>query len=1021
MSRVARAQPDAADRASQSLTVGSEMPPTSPFSALLIDVGRGHRRLDSRRSAPRSLKSVDTRHTVLDWTLHALRAAGIHRITYVGGYQIQKVMKRFGDIRYRFVADWMKGRELAGLRDALASESGPVIVIRADTLCVPHAVACMTSEHETGALASYRSGDHSRFAGLVTIPERREAWMSLLDALLTRQESPEIEHWLDALRTADLPIREVDVDTFACPVLDEVAFARTVFGGKGRTLEQLRSLLRSATVLPQFRFTVTEWEADARLTLARARRELTAERVVVRSSAYAEDGLEASGAGRFLSVLDIPFQDDDALIDAIGRVVGSYRGQARVPHPSDEVLLQPYVGELASSGVVFSRDVETGAPYFVITLDRLSGRSDLVTSGGAGRLDTVVVAHQAGVDHFPQDVRKAVALVRELMELTHLAGLDVEFGIDRDGRTYLFQMRPIPRNARRFELADEDLAEELARCQTFLETHLSRHPLLDGKTTMFGMMPDWNPAELVGAAPRPLALTLLQRLIGDRAWSAARAQIGYRDVRPHPLIVSLVGRPYVDVRASLNSFLPADLDSDIATPWVDACIERLLAQPELHDKLEFDVAVTCLAFDFDTLRPRFLAAGLTEGMVERYRCALLGITDAMLTQTAASLPQQLICLTELERRRERWLAGRKPSVEGALRCAAALIEDAERLGAVPFSIAARYAFVAMSLLRSLECAGVFSSEEMQMLVRSIPTVASDFLRDRTRMEKGVLSLDEFLAAYGHLRPSTFDITSHRYGTAWDKYAGPSDGVSSAYPDITVAMSMLDGKSEAIDRLLRAAGFTATPVQFRDFLLNSIPGRERGKFELSRSIDAALELLVEVGAAFELSRDDLSFLPSDALLQLATHSIGAAAHTELLRTVELNRKRWHLTCATRLPHLLTSPRDVDGFQLEEWTPNFVSNRCAVGPPVHLERGWAERDLRGCIVLIQAADPGFDWIFGHNIAGLVTQFGGAGSHMAIRAAEFGLPAAIGCGEILFERLRKAPMIELDCAARRVRALQ
>ena len=71
------------------------------------------------------------------------------------------------------------------------------------------------------------------------------------------------------------------------------------------------------------------------------------------------------------------------------------------------------------------------------------------------------------------------------------------------------------------------------------------------------------------------------------------------------------------------------------------------------------------------------------------------------------------------------------------------------------------------------------------------------------------------------------------------------------------------------------------------------------------------------------------------------------------------------------------------------------------------------LSGRIVLIENADPGYDWIFAHAIAGLVTKYGGANSHMAIRCAEFGIPAAIGCGEQRFDRLVKASRLRLDCA--------
>ena len=82
---------------------------------------------------------------------------------------------------------------------------------------------------------------------------------------------------------------------------------------------------------------------------------------------------------------------------------------------------------------------------------------------------------------------------------------------------------------------------------------------------------------------------------------------------------------------------------------------------------------------------------------------------------------------------------------------------------------------------------------------------------------------------------------------------------------------------------------------------------------------------------------------------------------------------------------------------------------------------EQDLRGKLVLIPQADPGYDWLFGHGIAGLITQYGGANSHMAIRAAEIGLPAAIGVGEKLYEKISKMKHVELDCANKIIRKIQ
>ncbi|MDZ7717077.1 MAG: PEP-utilizing enzyme [Balneolaceae bacterium] len=81
---------------------------------------------------------------------------------------------------------------------------------------------------------------------------------------------------------------------------------------------------------------------------------------------------------------------------------------------------------------------------------------------------------------------------------------------------------------------------------------------------------------------------------------------------------------------------------------------------------------------------------------------------------------------------------------------------------------------------------------------------------------------------------------------------------------------------------------------------------------------------------------------------------------------------------------------------------------------------KNDLEGKIVLTEGADPGYDWIFLHPIKGLITKYGGAASHMTIRCAEFGLPAAIGCGEEWYSRLKDARNVELNCNNKQIRVL-
>jgi len=119
-------------------------------------------------------------------------------------------------------------------------------------------------------------------------------------------------------------------------------------------------------------------------------------------------------------------------------------------------------------------------------------------------------------------------------------------------------------------------------------------------------------------------------------------------------------------------------------------------------------------------------------------------------------------------------------------------------------------------------------------------------------------------------------------------------------------------------------------------------------------------------------------------------------------------------------LICNRRDIY-FPLQHACPNFITSRRTEGRPVFLHnRESVALDLSGEIVCIESADPGFDWIFSMGIAGLITKFGGSNSHMAIRCAEMGIPAAVGVGETRFELLRKSKSVELSCGERAIRAI-
>jgi len=993
------------------------------FCAYIIDSEWGDRRLDNTRSKPFSLQRVEHDRTVLDWALHSLSQCGIQKIIYVGGYHIQKVIERYPSLSYHFQTNWQQEGELAALSLARSNELTNCFILRAGVVCVPEALRRLTTSETRLGVGYYMDSSTRSFAGLLSLNQALVSEIFLLaETLVNKNPGANIEELLSAIEAEGLQPQLIDLDGLVAPVYDTAALSRVIFGGKGRTLEQVAPLIKSAAVLDQFRFKVTDWEIDSSSIVAMIQNTFGQIRVVVRSCAHAEDSLDESGAGRFESILDIPADQEEHLLDAINEVISSYTNNNRITHKMDEVLVQPHKGNLAASGVLLTRDLESGAPYYVLNIDRATGRSDVVTSGTQIGFDTHYISRNTDLATLTPDIKACLELARELENLTYQDSLDIEFGIDRARNLYLFQVRPIVGKAKKYKLADEDLVNELEKISEFLDPHFGPHPTLDGNTTVFGSMPDWNPAELLGSTPRPLALSLFQHLIGDRVWATARADIGYRDVRPSPLIYSLGGRPYVDVRASFNSFLPDGLDNQIASAWIDHGIQMLHENPSLHDKVEFNVAITCLAFDFDQHAQRLRLAGFNETAISAFRVHLLRLTDDILKSRTAPIDFQIAQLEELARRRNLWQHIPDAGTSGLARKINALIIDCKQYGTVPFSILARYAFIAMSLLRSLRTVGVLSDEEYETVLRSIPTVASDLSRDIAKLACGDMTTDVLLARYGHLRPSSLDITSPNYASAWETYVGrPSaEDVEVSYPDLDEAINIFSIHESQIKQLLETFGFTASVEQFQDFILRSIPGREWSKFEYMKSVDIVLESVGMVGDILGFSRDEMSFLPVEKIIRAATDSMTSAVQMEFRRIIAFYKKRWNLTSAIRLPHLIRKAEDVRAFQVEEWIPNFITSSRVVAAPVVFDDGVPDDSLDGKIVLIRAADPGYDWIFGHPIAGLITQYGGAGSHMAIRAAEFLLPAAIGCGEITFNKLRDARLVELDCTNKKVRAI-
>jgi adenylylsulfate kinase-like enzyme/phosphohistidine swiveling domain-containing protein len=767
------------------------------------------------------------------------------------------------------------------------------------------------------------------------------------------------------------------------------------FKTKAESLEALAPLLRNGRVLPQVRFSVGDWRSDAAAVLAAVKATpWGSDRVIVRSSARSEDGAASSQAGKYDSVLGVV--GGAAMAQAIDRVIGSFANEGS---DDDQFFVQPMLDGVAMAGVVFSRS-PSGGPYFIINYDDRSGLTDRVTAGVGDNLETFLCL-KSRADACPPSLAPILALVSELETLLACDAIDVEFAVGDDGQLYLLQVRPLAVD-RWGRVADAKVDTALADIARKVELLSRPHPYLHGSRAIFGVMPDWNPAEIIGVRPWPLSLSLYRELITDAIWAYQRDNYGYQNLRSFPLLVSFHGLPYIDVRVSFNSFIPRDVPDDLAGRLVNYYIDRLLSEPQLHDKVEFEIIFSCYTLDLPKRMVRLAEHGFSPGDLTELSGALRRLTNRIMHGETA--------LWRRDRAKIDLLAQRLPTICNAeidkISRIYWLIEDCKRYGTLPFAGLARAGFIAVQLLQSFVEVGVLNAEESATFMGSVDTVGSRIGQDFAQLPKA-----DFLARYGHLRPGTYDILSPRYDEAPDLYFDWSTArpTASAPPRFALSIEQL----RRIEQLLKEHELDIDVLSLIEFIRAGIEGREYAKFVFTRSLSDAMSLIRQLGEDHGLSAEDCAFLNYDAIRTLYSES--GSVREALLESVAQGRERHALTRNLVLPPIIASPDEVFAFHLPPSQPNFITRKSVTAPVASVAD--PPESFAGRILFVPSADPGFDWIFTRGISGFVTQFGGANSHMAIRAGELGIPAVIGAGEALFRRWQTAHKLCLDCTNQRV----
>ena len=174
---------------------------------------------------------------------------------------------------------------------------------------------------------------------------------------------------------------------------------------------------------------------------------------------------------------------------------------------------------------------------------------------------------------------------------------------------------------------------------------------------------------------------------------------------------------------------------------------------------------------------------------------------------------------------------------------------------------------------------------------------------------------------------------------------------------------------------------------------------------------------------KIDLSDLEHISIKTILE-AYNNLGVERMRNILKNeISRNKKLYKISSAIKLPDVITSSKDVLFHYETNSSGNFITNMKVDGKIKVLNQKNIKNQnikLDGLIIFIENADPGFDFIFYHNIKCLVTKYGGSNSHMAIRCMELGIPAAIGIGEKKYNFFSKQNRIEINCQNKKIESL-
>lgn len=143
---------------------------------------------------------------------------------------------------------------------------------------------------------------------------------------------------------------------------------------KAETLKFLSKKLGTQVNIPDFFYlSVKELNQDFKSFAKKINQNFKKNEIIIRSSSINEDLSSMSNAGKYDSII-VKNINQQNLKKAITKITKKFESE------KDQIIIQKFISKPQISGVIFTRDMNNNAPYYIINYDS-SGKTNLVTSG----------------------------------------------------------------------------------------------------------------------------------------------------------------------------------------------------------------------------------------------------------------------------------------------------------------------------------------------------------------------------------------------------------------------------------------------------------------------------------------------------------------------------------------------------------------------------------------------------------------------------------------------------------------